>query len=284
MLSAYRPGTTATPFENYCTSALSYFLTTGHPALTALFQARAGNPGARINEASIQRQLGASGYADLTIEFDDSRIAVVEVMVEPLIEPDELASLAEASQQWAGDPALLVVCLDPDSAPAPWVALSWAEIASALLDGGDPLATQFAEFIQRDILGFGSVPLDQAITTNRLYALGAATIRRRFGDQARYVNSASRPVSGRYRYLGTTFSVDGTDMTYWIGIVNEAVPLSDHYYLMLASKEWPVAQPSDHPRATADWKWAHWTTHGRVVRPVTADVYDALLRRIDPQE
>lgn len=284
MLSAYRPGTTATPFENYCTSALSYFLTTGHAALTALFVERAGNRDARINEASVQRQLGARGYADLTVEFGDGHIAVVEVMVEPLIGPDDLASLAEAAQEWAGDPTLLVVCLDPENAPTPWVALPWAEVASALVEGDDPLATQFAEFIQRDILGFGTVPLDQAITTNRLYALGAATVRRRFGDQARYVNSASRPVGSRYRYLGTTFSVDGNDMTYWIGIVNEAVPLSDHYYLMLASKERPVAQPSEQPRATADWKWAHWTTHGRVVRPITADVYDALLRRIDAQE
>ena len=55
-------------------------------------------------------------------------------------------------------------------------------------------------------------------------------------------------------------------MTYWIGIVNEAIPLSEHYHLMLASKETAIAELVEQPRATGDWKWAHWTGAGRVVR------------------
>jgi hypothetical protein len=124
------------------------------------------------------------------------------------------------------------------------------------------------------------VPLEQAITTNRLYALGGAALRRRYGDRARYVNSASRPMNGRQRYLGTTFALDDGDMCYWIGLVNEALPLSEHYHLMLATKQARVSQPGDHPRATGDWKWDHWTGSGRVVRPIAAEAYDELLGRL----
>ena len=92
-------------------------------------------------------------------------------------------------------------------APASWEPITWLQVVEALEDDPEPLATQFVNFILQDILGLGDVPLDQAVTTNRLYALGGAAIRRRFGTEARYVNSASRPTNGRYRYLGTTFAV-----------------------------------------------------------------------------
>jgi hypothetical protein len=153
-------------------------------------------------------------------------------------------------------------------------------VVEALEDDPEPVAQQFAEFVLRDVLGLGAVPLDQAISTNRLYALGAAAVRRKFGERARYVNSASRPVGGRYRYLGTTFAIDDDEMRYWIGIVNEEIPLSEHYHLMLASKDRPVGRPAEHPRATGDWKWEYWTGLGRVVRPISAESYDELLSRL----
>lgn len=280
MLSAYRPGTTATPFENYCTSALAYFLGRGHRELAGLFARRAGAREATVASTAVQQQVAVAGYADLTVEFSAGPLVICEVQVEPGPGGPNLETMAQSAGRWDEHPAFLLVCLDGSAASPPWVAITWSEIALALRSPGDELAREFADFIERDILGGGSVALDQAVTTNRLYALGAAAIRRRFGEQAHYVNSASRPIGGRYRYLGTTFAIDSAEMAYWIGLVNEGLPLSDHYYLMLASKEHPLAQRSDQPRATADWKWAHWTTHGRVVRPITAEMYDELLKRI----
>lgn len=280
MLSAYRPGTTATPFENYCTSALAYFLGRGDRELVELFATRAGAPGKRVVSTAVQQQVAVAGYADLAIEFGGGPLVICEVQVEPAATGPALETVAESAGRWDENPSFILVCLDGSAATEPWRAVTWTEIAAALRAHDDELAPEFADFIQRDILGGGSVPLDQAVTTNRLYALGAAAVRRRFGEQARYVNSASRPIGGRYRYLGTTFAVDGVEMAYWVGLVNEGLPLSDHYYLMLASKEQPLERRSDQPRATADWKWAHWTTHGRVVRPITSEMYDELLRRI----
>ena len=66
----------------------------------------------------------------------------------------------------------------------------------------------------------------------------------------------------------------------WIGIVNEEVPLSDHYHFMIASKETRLSEPVPQPRATADWKWAHWSGHGRVVRPLSPEQYEELLGRL----
>jgi hypothetical protein len=58
------------------------------------------------------------------------------------------------------------------------------------------------------------------------------------------------------------------------------VPLTEHYHLMLASKETPVSEAAEHPRATGDWKWGHWTGLGRVVRPITAEAYETLIARL----
>ncbi|HEX6030461.1 MAG TPA: hypothetical protein VFY90_03445 [Tepidiformaceae bacterium] len=280
MLSAYRPGSPATPFENYCTSGLAYFLQGGHHMLSALFAAAARADGEALAIVEVQPQVAGAGIADLVLTFEGGRRAIVEVQVEANADESALPALESAGgSALTEEPVYLLLGLD-SQASGPWTPITWLQIVEALEDDPDPVAKQYAEFVLRDILGLGPVPLDQAITTNRLYALGAAAIRRRFGERAGYVNSASRPLSGRYRYLGTTFSLDGGDMQYWIGLVNETVPLSEHYHLLLASKEAPVRQPAEHPRATGDWKWAHWTGVGRVVRPITAEAYDELLARL----
>lgn len=279
MLSAYRPGSPATPFEIYCTSGLAYFLQRGHHMLTALFAQAAGAGDERLAFAEVQPQLAGAGTADLMLTFEGGGRAIVEVQVESGLDDRSLPALEGVDAGLTGPPALVLLGLG-DAAPRPWAALSWLQVVEALDADPDPVATQFAEFVLRDILGLGPVPLDQAIATNRLYALGAAAVRRRFGERARYVNSASRPVTGRYRYLGTTFALDDGEMQYWVGIVNEEVPLTEHYHLMLASKEMPLDQPAEHPRSTGDWKWAHWTGAGRVVRPITVDAYEELLARL----
>ena len=106
------------------------------------------------------------------------------------------------------------------------------------------------------------------------------TLRQHFGARVQYQNSESRPIGGKYRYRGTTFGIDGGEMSMWIGIVNEEVPLSDHYHFMIASKETRLSEPVPQPRATADWKWAHWSGLGRVVRPLSPEQYEELLGRL----
>lgn len=280
LLSSFRPGAAASPFENYCTSGLAYFLQHGQGQLCDLFADAAGCAGQKVVAAEVQPMLAGAGFADLVLTFEQGERCLVEVQVEPGFEPQTIETLEEHARYWREKPQMIFLTLPGVAAPDSWVRLSWIDCANAIEAGGEEVEWQFAEFIRRDILGLGPVPLEQAIASNRLYALGAAAIRRRFGPRARYVNSASRPIGGRYRYLGTTFGVDGSDMEYWVGIVNESVPLSEHYYLMLASKVTPVDQPVDTPRPTSDWKWMHWTGSGRVVRPITIEMYDELLSRL----
>jgi len=280
MLSAYRPGSPATPFENYCTTGLAYFLSRGQRMLTALFAQAAGVHNEPLAMVEVQPRLADAGIADLLLTFEGGTHVLVEVRVEPTGDERSLAAFEALAHEWTGRPALVMLGLGIADPPASWQPITWLQVVEALEDDPDPMAQQYTEFVLRDILGLGEVPLDHAVTTNRLYALGGAAVRRRFGKDVRYVNSASRPTSGRYRYLGTTFAPDGSDMNYWVGIVNEAVPLTEHYHLMLASKEAPVTEPSDHPRATGDWKWSHWTGTGRVVRAITAESYDELLDRL----
>jgi hypothetical protein len=279
MLSAYRPGGPATPFENYCTSALAYFLRRGQRMLTALFAGAAGADGEPLALVEVQPRIGDAGVADLLLTFEGGVMAIIEVELEPGADLGAAEGLAGVGRDFGPAPVLLLLGLG-ETLPPPWRAVRWLDVVEALEDDPDPLAKEFTEFVLRDILGLGDVPLEQAIMTNRLYALGGAAIRRRFGERARYVNSASRPMGARYRYLGTTFAPEGGEMSYWVGLVNEALPLSEHYHLMLASKEAPLAEPTEHPRATGDWKWQHWTGAGRVVRPVTAEQYDRLLGRL----
>ena len=280
LLSSFRPGAAASPFENYCTSGLAYFLQHGHGQLCDLFADAAGCPGQKVVAAEVQPMLAGAGFADMVLTFDQGNRCLVEVQVEPGYEPQTIETLEEHARYWREKPQMVFLTLPGVAAPEAWSRLSWVDCADAIESGGSEIEWQFAEFIRRDILGLGPVPLEQAIASNRLYALGAAAIRRRFGTRARYVNSASRPIGGRYRYLGTTFAVDGSDMEFWAGIVNEAVPLNEHYYLMLASKVVAIEQPVETPRPTSDWKWAHWTGGGRVVRPITVEMYDELLARL----
>lgn len=279
MLSAYKPGSAATPFENYCTSGLAYFLDRGQRMLTALISQTAGIGGEPLAIVEVQPRLADAGVADLLLTFEGGRRVVVEVQVEAGADESALAGLESVARTWVAEPAFVMLGLREEGVPAPWRPVTWLQVVEALDDDPDPVAGQFVEFILRDVLGLGEVELDEAISTNRLYALGGAAVRRRFGPNARYTNSASRPMAGRYRYLGTTFAPDGGDLHYWIGIVNETVPLGEHYHLMLASKEVPVAEPTQHPRATGDWKWSHWTGLGRVVRSISIEAYDELLRR-----
>jgi hypothetical protein len=281
MLSAYRPNSPATPFENYCTSALAYFLRRGHHMLTALLGEAGGARGEPLAMVEVQPQLGDAGVADLVLTFEGGQRVIVEIQIEPGAGERALPVLEALAKEWREPPAYVLLGVPPAAVHAPWQPVTWLQVVEALEDDPDPMAQEFAAFILRDVLGLGDVPLDEAVTTNRLYALGGAAIRRAFGPGARYQNSASRPVGGRFRYLGTTFAPNGSEMKFWIGIVNETVPLSEHYHLTLASTDVPVREPMQRPRATGDWtSWSHWTGAGRVVRPITAEAYLDLLKRL----
>lgn len=284
MLSAYRPGSVASPFENYCTSGLAYFLQRGHRMLTALFAHTAGLSGAELVMAEVQPRLGDVGYADLLLTFEGGDRILVEVQTESGANEDHLPAFEADAAQWTGQARFIILGLKSDVNRPPWVGMSWLQVVEALEDDPDPLVAQYVDFVLKDVLGLGEVSLDQAITTNRLSALGAAAVRRKFGDRAVYQNSASRPLGGKYRYLGTTFALDGGPMQYWVGIVNEQVPLSEHYHLMLASKTTGLREPVAQPRATGDWKeWPHWTGLGRVVRPISMENYQQLLKRLEAE-
>ncbi|HEY5476840.1 MAG TPA: hypothetical protein VIK11_08990, partial [Tepidiformaceae bacterium] len=73
MLSAYRPGSAATPFENYCTTGLAYFLRQGHRMLTGLFAHVAGTGGESIAIVEVQSRLGDAGLADLLLTFEGGK-------------------------------------------------------------------------------------------------------------------------------------------------------------------------------------------------------------------
>lgn len=280
MLSAYRPGSPANPFENYCTSALAYFLQRGQRMLTVLFAQAAAVPSEPLALVEVQPRLADAGIADLILTFEGGTRAIVEVQIEPGADERHLPAIEATGAGWDTAPTLLLLGLRDDYVPTGWHPITWLQVVEALEDDPDPLARQFTEFVLRDILGLGAVPLDQAITTNRLYALGGAALRHHFGARVQYQNSESRPIGGKYRYRGTTFGLDGGEMNLWIGLVNEEVPLSDHYHFMIASKELHLGEAVPQPRATADWKWPHWSGLGRIVRPLEPEQYETLLDRI----
>jgi hypothetical protein len=280
ILSAYRPGSPATPFENYCTTGVAYFLDRGHRMLTALFSQAAAVNGEPLALVEVQPTIASAGIGDLCLTFEGGRRALIEVDVEPGGGAGMMAALEQVTRDWDPAPALVHLGLPGIETRPGWEPITWLDVAEALDGDPDNIAQQFGEFVLRDVLGLGAVPLEEAIATNRLYALGGAAIRRRFGDRARYVNSASRPLQGRYRYIGTTFSLDGGEMEYWAGLVNETVPLGEHYHLMLARKTGSLKNPASQPRAAGDWKWEAWTGLGRVVRPIAPDAYAELLGRL----
>lgn len=280
MLSAYRPGSKASPFENYCTSALAYFLRSGHHMLNALFAQAAGAGTEPLALVEVQPRLADAGIADLLLTYEGGRRVLIEVQVEPGADESQLPGMESVARQWSQPPSFIMLGLPREDVPPPWVPLTWYQIVEALEGDPDPVATQFRQFILEDILGLGEVPLDEALTTNRLHALTGAALRMRFGPSVRYIASASRPIGGQYRYFGTTFALPGEEMTCWLGLVNETVPLGEHYHLMLATRDRPVLLPVQQPRATGDWKWPHWTGMGRVVRPITRDQVESLLERL----
>ncbi len=268
MLSAYRPGASASPFEDYCTNGLAYLLASGNARLGALFAQAAGATG-DVTDVTVQPEAGGEHLADLSISFASGPTALVEIEVAP-------ADDAAASPPPDGHVRLQVGFTTGQPA-----AIDWLAIADALADDPDGLTREFSEFVRRDLIGLEAVDLDDALHTNRLYALGGAALRERFGEQVRYENSSSPPVKGRYRYLGTTFAPDGGELRYWVGLVNESLPLSEHYHLMLASKTSPLREPAGQPRATGNWAWDYWSGMGRVVRPVGLSEYGSLLGRMD---
>ena len=280
MLTSYHPGSTATPFETYCTNALAYLLNRGQNMLRALFAHAGGVGNEPLADVEVQPRLADAGIADLLLTFEGGRRIVVEVQVETAADESLLPGFVSVASQWDMNASFVVLGLHREAAP-PWQAVSWLAVVEALDDDPDPLAQQFRDFVLADILGMGPVPLDEALSTNKLYALGGGAIRRRFGNEARYANAASRPMAGRYRYIGTMFSGGpAEEMEYWLGIVNETVPLGEHYQLMLAAKQRRLKEPSVQPRALGDWKWQGWTGIGRVVRPITIEAYDRLLSRL----
>lgn len=280
MLSAYQPGSFATPFENYCTSALAYLLNRGHHMLTMLLRERAGFAHEDLADVEVQPRLDDAGLADLLLTFEGGRRIIVDVQVEAVADVSYMPGFEAVGRRWAAEPAFLVIGLAGGAVEHPWRLVRWLEVVEALDDDPDPLARNFRDFVLSDILGLGPVTLEDAIGSNRLYALGGAAVRRRFGDGVKYANAASRPMGGRYRYVGTMFSTtaDG-EMDHWLGIVNETVPLGEHYQLILASKSGRLEPPGPQPRALGDWKWIGWTGIGRVVRPVDPEAYDRLLAR-----
>jgi len=280
MLSAYQPGSFATPFENYCTSGLAFLLNRGHNMLTMLLKERAGFANEPLADVEVQPRLGDAGLADLLLTFEGGRRMIIDVQVEPAADATYMSGFESVGRSWAAEPAFLVLGLPGLQVESPWRRVTWLEVIEALDDDPDPLARDYRDFVLSDILGLSPVTLEDAIGSNRLYALGGAAVRRRFGDGIRYANAASRPMNGRYRYVGTMFSTtsDG-EMDHWLGIVNETIPLGEHYQLMLASKTRRLEPPGPQPRALGDWKWSGWTGIGRVVRPVTPEAYDRLLAR-----
>ena len=277
-LSAYHPSGNASPFENYCTSGLAYLLRAGNPRLSALLCAAAGLREAPISEVAVQPQLGGASIADMVLTFSGGARVLVEVEVEGSASRERLRALVKGGSETA-----VRVALEPTD-PEPGVpTIGWPRVAEALADDPDRVAREFSEFLRRDVLGLDSVTLEDALRTNQLYALGGAALRNRFGAGMRYENSSSPPIEGRYRYLGTTFAAGADDLDHWIGIVNEGLPLSEHYHLMLASKRNPLVEPAGQPRVTGNWKWEQWTGLGRVVRPVGLTDYSALLDRMAPE-
>lgn len=267
MLSAYRPSANTSPFEDYCTNGLAYLLATGCTTIGALFAEAAEAKGTVLN---VKVQPGANTpVADLEMTFQDGSEALVEVETSPgeTVQRPERRGVAKYLQVGFHQ-----------SGPG---SITWDVIADTLAVDPNELARQFADFLRQDVLGLEVVNLDDALHTNRLYALGGAALRKHFGTAARYENSSSPPVQGRYRYMGTTFSLDGGEMHYWIGLVNESLPLSEHYHLMLASKITPLKELAGQPRATGNWRWEHWSGLGRVVRPIGLKEYGDLLDRIE---
>lgn len=280
LLSTYQPGSQATPFENYCTSGLAHILSRGHHMLSALFSQAGGAHNEPLATVEVQPRIADAGVADLLLTYEGGRRLIVEVQIERPVPGESFVEFERAARDWSIDAGFVVLGLNPRPDP-PWQAVRWIDVVEALDDDPDPISQQYRDFVLGDILGLSPTTLEEALGSNRLFALGGAAVRRRFGEDTMYANAASKPTGGRHRYTGTMFATtDSSEMDFWIGIVNETVPLGEHYHLMLAAKYGELPEQRKHPRALGDWSWQGWTGLGRVVRPITPADFDRLLARI----
>ena len=268
-LSTYHPKPPATPFEVYCLRGLAHVVEAGSEAVAELLGLEGDRSG------SVQSLVDGDLYADAVF----GGRTLVETAVESPTPPERLDRLATA-KDFAGNRVYVGL---GETAPSGWTSVTWSSVADALAATDNPLERQFAEFIRRDVLGAGPASLHDATGSNRFYAMGGAAVRARFSAGAVYENSASQPITGEFRYLGTTFAPGGGDTkNCWIGIVNETVPLGQGYRLMMASRDVPMSlQYNNAPRATTDWNWDHWTDMGPVEGEVTRDDLAEMLSRLE---
>ena len=249
-----------------------------HRMLTSLFADAAGVHGDPLALVEVQPRVGGA-IADLVLTFEGGTMVVVEVQVESAADEAHLESIEAATPEFGLAPRFVMLGLGEGARPK-WRPLTWFHVVEAIEDNPDPVAQQFTTFILRDILGL------------RRRSTGAGNHDQPALRTWRRRHSASPGPGGPVRQLRIAshqrpLSLPGHDLRpsgYRDGLLDRhcerRAPLSEHYHLMLASKESPILEPSIHPRATGDWKWQHWTGAGRIVRPVTAEDYTSLLARL----
>ena len=274
-LSSFQAGIGTDPFENYCVSALAYLLETKQPQLTELLTSVAECFGT-VKETHCQ-VLVDDQIISLLVELTNNKRLFIKINTQTNNNIEERTKLQTLK---ADNAVLLWISFKGDTPPSNWVSVTWEQIRETLGTSSEKLALEFGNFIQTDILGHGSVTVQQALKTNKLYALGGAVIREKYGVNTEYLNSASQPIQGEFRYLGTTFSGNTPDLQFWIGIVNQTLPLSSHYQLILASKNTEVQNPVDKPRVTDNWDWKGWTGLGEITTSLEHSHYKDLLERL----
>lgn len=274
-LSSFQAGIGTDPFENYCVSALAYLLETKQSQLTELLTSVAECFGT-VKETHCQ-VLVDDQIISLLVELTNNKRLFIKINTQTNNNIEERTKLQTLN---ADNAVLLWISFKGDTPPSNWVSVTWEQIRETLGTSSEKLALEFGNFIQTDILGHGSVTVQQALKTNKLYALGGAVIRAKYGVNTEYLNSASQAIQGEFRYLGTTFSGNTPDLQFWIGIVNQTLPLSSHYQLILASKNTEVRNPVDKPRVTDNWDWKGWTGLGEITTSLEHSHYKDLLERL----
>ena len=274
-LSSFQAGLGTDPFENYCVSALAYLLETKQPQLTELLTSEA--EGFSTIEATHSQAIVDDQIVSLLVELANNKRLFIKINTQPNNNLEERKKLQTIK---ADNAVLLWISFKGDTPPSNWVSVTWEQIVETLGKSSEKLALEFRNFVQTDILGHGSVTVQQALKTNKLYALGGAVIREKYGVSTEYLNSASQAIQGEFRYLGTTFSGNTPDLQFWIGIVNQTLPLSSRYQLILASKNSEVQNPVDKPRVTDNWNWKGWTGLGEITNSLEHSHYKDLLERL----
>ena len=217
MLSAYRQGSGASPFENYCTSALAYFLQRGHRMLNALIAQAAGTGTEELVLVEVQPRMAEAGVADLLLTYEGGKRVLIEVQLEPGADESLLPGLERVALEWVERPAFLILSLRTDGLPAPWVPITWMDVLEAVDDdriggvefGSSSCATSWP----------GRSTARGSAGHERLYALGGAAVRRFFGEGVALRQQRVTSAHGHFRYLGTTFAPPDGEMKYWIGVV-----------------------------------------------------------------